>query len=341
MTRKISVVLLFVFGISNVSSLLPTKNANGVRLRRRRRRAPDDSSSLLQLTPIEEEIGFWTVAFATTHIGMSAVRQDLIHQTGKAAKSVGAVGNEDWKLPDFWPGDEAGQSIFPTADIAGRQIYRIGYTFVSFYTLGSAFFAYLNSINQECPIVLNNDPILLSVATLSWAFSVASLVNPSPLSLVPVYEASTEDGTSVTPQRLLRRNDKQKLQPYGMTRITRHPLILPVVTWGFSTAALLGGNIRDYLFFGGLAMYAIAGCAAQDLRVANEEGSVGTIFNPDQSLQVFFNETSFVPFGAVVDGRQSIQDIIGEVPWWAMILVGIPVGYEIQLYLLNWLSELS
>ena len=34
-----------------------------------------------------------------------------------------------------------------------------------------------------------------------------------------------------------------------------------------ATAISMGGQPRDFLFFGGLAVYAIAGCAAQDLRV--------------------------------------------------------------------------
>ena len=99
----------------------------------------------------------------------------------------------------------------------------------------------------------------------------------------------------------------------------------------------MGGAPRDYLLFGGLAVYAIAGCLAQDLRIQKEEGSVGTVFSPDQSLQAFFQETSFVPFGALLDGRQSLSVVVREVPWLALI-VGIAVGYKMQLFLLAWLA---
>lgn len=269
---------------------------------------------------------------------MSAVRRDIIHTCGQTADSLGLVGNSNWKLPDVWPGDEAGQTIFPDAETAGRQIYRIGYTGVSFTTLGSAAFAYLDSIHQT-GLALVDEPtnsIFFWISVFSSAISIGSLFNPSPLSLVPVYEAGTEDGQG----QLLRRNDNQKLVATGMTRITRHPLILPVVPWGLATAASLGGQPRDYLLFGGLALYALAGCAAQDLRISNEEGSVGTVFSPDQSLQVFFRETSFLPFGALLDGRQTLRETVEEIPWLALA-VGIPVGFKLQLFLLHWLSARS
>merc|ERR1712238_84074 len=99
------------------------------------------------------------------------------------------------------------------------------------------------------------------------------------------------------------------------------------------TSILVGGQTQDYVLFGGLAVYAIVGCYCQDLRVIREEGSVGTVFVFDNYVDVdvdvddyntmgdprtmtkpktktknhklitFYNETSFVPFGAVFDGR--------------------------------------
>lgn len=89
----------------------------------------------------------------------------------------------------------------------------------------------------------------------------------------------------------------------------------------------MGGSTKDILLFGGLSAYAIAGCFAQDLRVVRNEGSVGTVFSPGESLQNFFQSTSFLPFVAALDGRQSLSDIVDEIPWIA-IAVGIAVGYE-------------
>ena len=208
-----------------------------------------DLSTTCRLNAYEREIAFSTLAFASSHIGMSAVRGSIIERIGSVANNIGLVGT-GYQLPDFWPGDEAGQEIFPDTDIAGRQLYRILYTLVSFATLGSGFISYLNSLIEDVPIVIDSNGgaiLYYALASLSWGISIASLINPSPLSLVPVYEQGEEThGSNIK----VRRNDKRKLQAYGLTRITRHPLILPVVPWGIATALIMGGQPRDLLFFG-------------------------------------------------------------------------------------------
>jgi uncharacterized membrane protein len=263
----------------------------------------------------------------------------LIDRIGVATEKMGLV-DTGASLPDIWPGDEAGQQIFPTAEIAGRQLYRIFYTLISFTTLGYGFVAYLNSLSEETMLLTKDDSLLCYyIASLSWGISIASLINPSPLSLVPVYEQTTGGEGDVIPKSIapaFRRNDSRKLQAYGLTRITRHPLILPVVPWGIATAMTMGGHSRDFLFFGILAVYAIAGCAAQDLRVLREEGSVGTVFNPKESLQEFFDETSFIPFQAVVESRQSANDVVREFPWFALVF-GTAIGYQFQQVLVTFL----
>ena len=99
---------------------------------------------------------------------------------------------------------------------------------------------------------------------------------------------------------------------------------------------LLGGRPADWVIFGGLALYAICGCAAQDLRVSKQEGTVGTVFRPGEDLQDFFKTTSLVPFGAVVAGKQNLVDIFKEVPW-AAFLIGLPIAYQIEVATLNFL----
>eukprot|EP00980_Cylindrotheca_fusiformis_P020987 scaffold7987_cov200-Cylindrotheca_fusiformis.AAC.16 len=286
----------------------------------------------------EGEIAGSTLAFATTHIGMSAIRRGLIDRIGTAAQNNGLVGT-GLKLPDAWPGDEAGQEIFPTVEIAGRQLYRIIYTIVSFGLLGAGFTAYLKSLAEGGVVSPSEDQmgLLYAVASLCSGMSIASLINPSPLSLVPVYERSkTENGIGSAIQR----NDAKKLHAYGLTRITRHPLILPVAPWGLATAMIMGGDLREFFFFGILSVYAVAGCLAQDLRVIREEGSVGTVFNPQESMQDFFRDTSFLPFQALVESRQSIDDVLKEVRWWS-IVAGTAIGYEFQHVFVSFLTGYS
>lgn len=282
------------------------------------------------------ELGGLVGTFSATHIGLSAVRESLIERAGRACGSLGIVGR-DVKLPSFWLADTSGYDVWPDEATAGRQVYRAGYTLVSSALLFPALAAYpeLRAATIEASA---SPPLLQLSADVWWAFfacasaaqaiSIASLVNPSPLSLVPAFEA---DGDALL---RVKRNDRLKLNPFGLTRITRHPLILPVVPWGVSNALLAGGRTPDLILFGGLAVYAIAGCWAQDLRVANEEGSVGTTLEQG-ALSNFFRATSFAPFGAVLAGRQSLEDVRREVPWSALA-AGLVVGAAIEWATLEW-----
>jgi uncharacterized membrane protein len=294
------------------------------------------------LSPQDAKLAVWVAAFALSHIGMSAVRSNIIQELGNLASPL--VNQEGWKLPSWWPGDAVGKSqAFPTIEIAGRQLYRIVYTIISFWTLGSALLAYLHAagagqepILQQQQAMANNDwyNFYLATAAFSFGAAICSIFNASPLGLMPGFEAS---GTEVA----LQRNDALKFTVRGLTRITRHPLILPVVPWGIATSYLAGGRLCDYIFFTGLSAYAVAGCAAQDLRVSRKEGSVGTVFQPSdeegEQLAAFFDETSFVPFGAVFDGRQPIASIYREVPWLAFF-VGTGMGFYIEETILRLLS---
>lgn len=198
--------------------------------------------------------------FAVSHIGLSAVRTSIISSFGKAADTLNLVNNENWTLPDWWPGDgTSGNRIFPDDTTAGRQLYRAIYTAVSFVTLGSAFSSYLHASSISEYIAPNRSSLLynacLLISALSLGTSTASLFNASPLGLMPGFERDTmhKYGDNVL-LGSIRRNDALKFTSRGLTRITRHPLILPVVPWGVTTAYLTGGRICDYVLFGGLSI---------------------------------------------------------------------------------------
>jgi uncharacterized membrane protein len=295
------------------------------------------------------QLAVWFAAFAASHIGMSAVRNTIIDQFGAAAASVGlVVANEDPIINGTTAPTTTTiarlqalsqiQIPFPDAATAGRQLYRAFYTAISFTTLGSALVAYLHhssSIHSDESIKSQN-AVFFWVAVAANTAALASLANASPLGLMPAFTASDDDDDTIV------RDDKLKFQVRGLTRISRHPLILPVVPWGICNAVLAGNSVSDWILFGGLAVYAVAGCAAQDLRVSRHEGSVGTVFSAtdddDNQLEAFFDSTSFVPFGAVIDGRQSLHDIVQEVPWVAVVLA-VPVAYAIETAMIKWLAS--
>jgi len=311
----------------------------------------------ISMIPIDESdqiLALWVVAFASSHIGMSATRTNIISSLGDVMEKLNLVGNDDWKLPDYWPGDNTGgQQIFPDSLTAGRQVYRALYTAVSFITLGNAFATYIQSSAIHGDVIIDMTAqllytIYLYIAALGFGAAIASLFNASPLGLMPSFEAEGNDNTTI-----IRRDDTLKFLTRGFTRITRHPLILPVVPWGFATAYLSGGRTCDYILFGGLSIYAIAGCYAQDLRVIKEEGSVGTVFGTEQGrdndndeddersqLKLFFEQTSFVPFKAVLDGQQSLEDIGREAPW-LQFVAGTVLGLFAEEKILQLLKEWS
>jgi len=326
---------------SKVRAFAP-KRQRHVGLATRHRSSPTTPPLQLALTPLapdDQALAFWVFSFSTLHIGMSAIRDRLIDACGQAAASLNLIDRKLIQLPSYWPGDDVGKDqVFPDKKTAGRQIYRAIYTFVSFATLLSALSAYLSSTADSAPVSLSEAQYnaLFWMASAASGASIASLFNASPLSLMPGFEQASAEDASVP----IIRNDSLKFTPRGLTRITRHPLILPVVPWGIANSVIAGGRVADFLLFGGLALYSIAGCMAQDLRVIRKEGSVGTTFRPDESLQDFFQQTSFVPFGAVLDGRQSIQSVVREVPWIAFA-GGCLVGAGIESAMLEWLLDVA
>ena len=101
-------------------------------------------------------------------------------------------------------------------------------------------------------------------------------------------------------------------------------------------------HTADFVLFGGLAVYAIAGFYCQDLRIIHEEGSVGTVFQSgskiiERKLRCFYETTSFLPFGVVLDGRQSVKDILVEFPFIPFV-IGIPIGALLEDTLLKALA---
>ena len=281
-----------------------------------------------------DELGSLVLAFSVTHIGLSAVREAVIEQLGVAAGRLNLVGR-GIQLPSFWLADTSGLEVWPDEETAGRQVYRAGYTAVASALLFPALAAYPEVRGDAVAAVGANALdasawwLAFTVASAAQAISIASLVNPSPLSLVPGFEGDDDALLGV------RRDDTLKLAACGLTRITRHPLILPVVPWGLANAQLAGMHPPDIALFIGLALYALAGCYAQDKRVEGAN-QVGTVF-ADGALTAFYATTSFVPFAAIADGRQSFAQARREVPWSALA-VGLVLGGAIEWATLGWIG---
>jgi uncharacterized membrane protein len=84
-------------------------------------------------------------------------------------------------------------------------------------------------------------------------------------------------------------------EPYGVTRITRHPTF--AAFWLFGIAhCLVNGSLADLVFFGGLSVFAWIGAAHQDSR------KIVTV----PGYAEFTAATSFVPFAAIMKKKQPL-----------------------------------
>lgn len=89
----------------------------------------------------------------------------------------------------------------------------------------------------------------------------------------------------------------------GMLRVTRHPMMWGIAIWA-GCHALANPDLASLIFFGALAVLALAGAAALDHRL-------GRASRPGWG--VFVQRTSFVPFVAILERRQHL--VWQEIGW--------------------------
>jgi len=107
---------------------------------------------------------------------------------------------------------------------------------------------------------------------------------------------------------------------HGLTRITRHPLFMGLALWG-AAHALVNGFLADVIFFGAFPVYGIIGAAHQDVRKQREDA---------RRLRAFYDETSLLPFWAIITGRNRLE--LSELP---LAALGIGAAVATVIYLLH------
>ena len=127
---------------------------------------------------------------------------------------------------------------------------------------------------------------------------------------------TTPNPTSVRQEGTLDRPDVVS----GMLRITRHPFLWGVAIWA-GGHLLVNGDRASILLFGSMLALAIFGTLSID---AKRKRALG------ETWDGFAAQTSNVPFGAILAGRQPLK--IGEIGWWRIALaiviyVGILMGH--------------
>jgi uncharacterized membrane protein len=101
----------------------------------------------------------------------------------------------------------------------------------------------------------------------------------------------------------------------GVTRITRHPTLVALALFGIAHL-LVNGSLADVVFFGGFPVFIWIGTRHQDDRMARDRPGYRSVIA----------NTSTLPFGAIVAGRQSL--VLRELP-----LLGVVVGLGLAIVL--------
>lgn len=105
---------------------------------------------------------------------------------------------------------------------------------------------------------------------------------------------------------------------YGLTRITRHPVLAAAFLFGLAHMAVIGA-LGDLVFFGGFVVFAWAGARHQDRRKSRDM----------PGYAAFQAATSFVPFAAIVAKKQPFP---GRELRWGMIVLALIVFYVVRFY---------
>jgi uncharacterized membrane protein len=140
--------------------------------------------------------------------------------------------------------------------------------------------------------------------------------------LVMIFAFFLMAGSFFTPSPLAM-DPRGRYEPRGLLRITRHPFTMGSAILGVSHC-IPNGYGSDLAFFGGLAAFSLAGAYHQDGRKRRET---------DPERQAFFAQTSILPFGAILGGRQSLR--LRELPWLAGA-IGIAGALLIRWYHARW-----
>ena len=129
-------------------------------------------------------------------------------------------------------------------------------------------------------------PYIATWDTPEWWKPIAILVM-LPAFLLAVIGLATPNPTAVAQEGSLSR------PPQGIVRITRHPFLMGIAIWAL-THLVANGDIASLIFFGTFAIVALAGMPSIDAKRRRLAGS---------AWQAFAAETSIMPFGAILAGR--------------------------------------
>ncbi len=185
-------------------------------------------------------------------------------------------------------------------DKLGQWPFRGLYSLVSLGTLGPASVLWwqnrhLGPLLWELPFWPER---ILAAALMLFALFLffQSLAAPSPASMAPA-----------------------KNEARGVLRITRHPMNMALALWGLAHL-LANGTIGDVAFFGSFVVVGVLGAFHMDARLQHTKG---------ESFAQFCKETSVLPFGAIIIGRNRL--VVSELAF-PLALIAIVVFAALTMF---------
>lgn len=147
-------------------------------------------------------------------------------------------------------------------------------------------------------------PVAIVLMLPAFSLAVAGLAAPNPAAL-------GQEGRAERPAE-------------GITRVTRHPLLMGIGLWAF-VHFIANGDAASFLFFGALGVTALAGTVSIDAKRRKRLGA---------AWDSFAAQTSVIPFAAIAAGRNRFKP--GEIaPWrWAaaVILYALFLGGHAHIF---------
>jgi uncharacterized membrane protein len=180
----------------------------------------------------------------------------------------------------------------------GAKGYQVAFSLVSVAGLAWMVLAY------------NHAPYFATWGTPEWWKPVA-VVAMLPAFLLAVIGLTTPNPTTVAQEGRLGRPSQ------GIVRITRHPFLIGVAIWAL-VHLVANGDVASLVFFATWGIVALAGILSIDAKRRRLQGA---------AWAAFAAETSIMPFGAILGGRNRIS--LQEIGTWR--LVAALVAYALML----------
>lgn len=176
--------------------------------------------------------------------------------------------------------------------IRARLVERLGpmgfqgvYTIVSFITFGGAIWIFAGH-RKTGPVLWTLHewlyPVVYLLMLAAFLLLVLSMRNPSPAGMIA-----------------------GKMEARGILRITRHPMNMGLACFAMAHM-IANGSLGDLFFFGSIFVVGFFGPYHQDRRKVREKG---------EAYVAFQNQTSVLPFAAIVQGKTRLETMELSVPF--------------------------